>query len=52
MNTTGEEYDDSWQRPPKLRDANGKKKGEVGYDPSTVFIPDDVKNNFTPVLVI
>lgn len=32
----------------KLRDKNRKKPTDEGYDPSTVYIPDDVKEKFTP----
>jgi len=37
-----------WAKPENIRDAEGKKPTDVGYDPTTLFIPPNGLKNETP----
>lgn len=38
-------------KPEKIRDAQGRRPGEDGYDPTTLFVPADFLKDQTPGII-
>jgi len=43
-------YIPSWIQEPHVRDKQGRYSNEEGYDPTTLFVPEDEKKNLSPLL--
>ena len=46
--TSSKEWNDSFLRPDGLRDAQGRRPGEAGYDQSSLFVPKHIYAAMTP----